>query len=233
MYRKKLLYVAIYAIGMAYLEAAIVVYLRRFYGITDLMTSAPPFDPQISLIEVGRELATLIMLLAVGLLSGKRLQSKIGFAIYAFGLWDIFYYVWLAVFIGWPKSLFDWDLLFLIPLPWWGPVIAPVMIAALMVLCGSGLAALEDKERILRPTKAEWLLLVLGICVMLYVFMADAIAQMPASIETLARLRPSSFLWGFFVVGYLISAYSAWRILSAKSVGKPSVSNSGRENNVS
>src|SRR2546422_2160642 len=24
-------------------------------------------------------------------------------------VWDIFYYVWLWVFIGWPPSLFTWD----------------------------------------------------------------------------------------------------------------------------
>ncbi len=233
MYRKKLLYIAIYAVGMAYLEAAVVVYLRRLYGITDLMASIPPFAPQISVIEVGREIATLVMLLAVGLLSGKKLQSKIGFAVYAFGLWDIMYYAWLAVFIGWPKSLLDWDLLFLVPLPWWGPVITPVMIAGLMVLCGSRLAALEDEEQMIHPTKAEMLLLVFGICIILYVFMADAIARLPAGIEALGRLRPTSFLWQYFFLGYFMAAYSAWRILTRPSAGKPGLRDFGREDNVS
>ena len=27
---------------------------------------------------------------------------------------------------GWPETVLDWDILFLLPLPWWGPVIAPV-----------------------------------------------------------------------------------------------------------
>ena len=90
--KKRFFYVAIYAIGMAYLEASIVVYLRKLYGISDLMISVPAFDPMVSIIELGRELATLIMLLAVGLVSGKKFQSQIGFSLYAFGLWDIWYY---------------------------------------------------------------------------------------------------------------------------------------------
>jgi len=33
-------------------------------------------------------------------------------------------------------SLLDWDILFLLPLPWWGPVLAPVLIALLMIVWG-------------------------------------------------------------------------------------------------
>lgn len=90
---KPLLWVGLYAIAMAYLESAVVVYLRRLYGISDLILSVPPFDPQIGAIELGREAATLVMLLAVGWVSGKKFQSRLGFAIFAFGLWDIFYYI--------------------------------------------------------------------------------------------------------------------------------------------
>ena len=133
--KKRFFYVAIYAIGMAYLEASIVVYLRKLYGISDLMISVPAFDPMVSIIELGRELATLIMLLAVGLVSGKKFQSQIGFSLYAFGLWDIWYYIWLVIFIGFPQSLFDWDLLFLIPLPWWGPCLLYTSDAADDLLC--------------------------------------------------------------------------------------------------
>ena len=43
-------------------------------------------------------------------------------------LWRVgyFYYLFLIPLTGWPKSLLDWDILFLLPVPWWGPVIAPV-----------------------------------------------------------------------------------------------------------
>ena len=227
MNKKKLFYIAIYAIGMAYLEATIVVYLRGLYGIADLMTSVPAFDPQVSIIELGRELATLIMLLAVGLASGKRLQSQIGFALYAFGLWDIWYYIWLVVFIGCPHSLFDWDLLFLIPLPWWGPVIAPVMISVLMIIGGARLALLEERGFLVRPKWPDWAMLATGACTMLYAFMSNAIASLPSSVESLNDLRPSSFLWSIFLVGYGIATYAIWRILY-KSLDEPAMHRSGR-----
>jgi len=132
----KIFWVSAFSIAMAYLEAAVVVYLRRVYGISDLILQVPPFDAQIAAIEVGRELATLVMLLCIGWIAGETLQSKVAFAFITFGLWDIFYYVWLRVFIGWPQSILEPDLLFLIPLPWWGPVLAPVLIALLMVIGG-------------------------------------------------------------------------------------------------
>jgi hypothetical protein len=132
----KIFWVSAFSIAMAYLEGAVVVYLRRVYGITNFILQDPPFDKQIAVIEVGRELATLVMLLCVGWIAGKTFQSRVGFIFITFGLWDIFYYIWLRVFIGWPQSIIEPDLLFLIPLPWWGPVLSPVLIALLMVTVG-------------------------------------------------------------------------------------------------
>jgi len=100
MNKKKLVYLTLYALAMAYLEAAVVVYLRQLWGIADLLTSNAIYDPFISIVELGRELATLIMLFAVGLAAGKKLQSQVGFAIYIFGIWDICYYAWLKILIG-------------------------------------------------------------------------------------------------------------------------------------
>jgi len=68
---KKLWWVGLFAIAMAYVESTTVVYLRRIYGISDLILDIPPFDPALAPIEVGRELATLVMLLAVGWAFGK------------------------------------------------------------------------------------------------------------------------------------------------------------------
>ena len=58
------------------------------------------------------------------------LPGRVGAFALAMGVWDIFYYVFLWVFTGWPASIVDPDVLFLIPLPWWGPVISPTLIAA-------------------------------------------------------------------------------------------------------
>lgn len=214
MQRKNLLYVGIFAVAMAYLEAAVVVYLRRVYGINDLILSVPPFDMHIGAIELGRELATLVMLLMVGMAAGKKLQSRLGFVIFAFGLWDIFYYVWLRIFIGWPRSALDPDLLFLIPLPWWGPVLSPVLIAILMTLGGALAVIAEERAHTIHLRAPDCVMLVLGILIMLYTFMADALATLPADVRTLSLLRPTSFNWPVFLTGYLLVVASLWRLMS-------------------
>ncbi|MFZ3069789.1 MAG: hypothetical protein WA110_01525 [Anaerolineaceae bacterium] len=214
--QKNLLYVGIYAIAMAYLESAVVVYLRRVYNITDLTTSISRFDPQIGGIELGRELATLVMLLAVGWAAGKNFQSRFGYSVFAFGLWDIFYYAWLKVFLGWPASLLDIDILFLIPLPWWGPVLAPVLIALLMVV-GGARAVLRAEEGVkIHIKSAEWVTFSCGILLLLYTFMADSLAALPADMQTLSQLKPTSFQWPVYVVGYVLTFFAVWRATSKR-----------------
>jgi len=63
----------------------------------------------------------------------KTHTGRIFLFLYGFGVWDIFYYVWLKVLVNWPATLLDWDVLFLIPLPWVAPVLSPVLIALLFV----------------------------------------------------------------------------------------------------
>jgi len=212
MQSKNLWWVGLFAIAMAYLESAVVVYLRRIYGISDLILHLPPFDPQIGAIELGRELATLIMLMTVGWVAGKKFQSRLGFAVLAFGVWDIFYYIWLRVFIGWPQSLLDPDLLFLLPLPWWGPVLSPVLIAALMVIGGALVVNKSEHELCLIPSSMDWVLLAGGILTVLYTFMADALSVLPANAQTLSQLRPSEFNWPVYLVGFAMLSLFIWRI---------------------
>ena len=69
----------------------------------------------------------------------------------AFGVWDIWYYIFLRQITGWPSSLLDWDVLFLIPLPWWGPVIAPVSISLLLILGGTIVSQFGGSERPIWP----------------------------------------------------------------------------------
>lgn len=209
---KKLWWLAFYAVGMAYAESAVVVYLRRIYGITDLIRDGLQLDPTIAPIEVGRELATLVMLLAVGWAAGNTFQARLGFTIFAFGLWDIFYYIWLKVFIDWPTSLFTPDILFLIPLPWWGPVISPILIALLMALAGARLVIAGDRGQLVRLRVFEAAMLVVGASLMLYAFMQDALAILPADTQTLSQLRPTSFNWPVYLIGIGLAAYAIWRI---------------------
>jgi hypothetical protein len=198
---------------MAYVESAVVVYLRRIFGIADLIRSAPRFDPTLGSIELGRELATLVMLAAVARVAGKRLQSSLGFGLFAFGVWDIFYYIWLVLFIGWPRGLLDPDLLFLIPLPWWGPVLSPGLIAVAMAAFGALAVVAEDRGLRLRVSALDAALLALGSLAMLYAFMADAIAILPADARRLSSLRPGSFDWPVFLAGWATAVFAAGRVL--------------------
>ena len=189
---------------MAYLESAVVVYLRQLYGINFAMSALPPFDPQIARIEIGREAATLVMLWAVGWLSGNNQREKIAYSMIAFGVWDVFYYFWLWVMVGRPASLLDQDLLFLIPLPWWGPVLAPVLIAVLMVISGVRFVSASQAgfRQPMRPL--FWVLLGAGVLVMLLAFMADAIQLLPADAAMLSSMRPGPFNWPVFLAGFLL-----------------------------
>lgn len=211
MQRSKLWWVGLFAIVMAYVESAVVVYLRRLYHIDDIATDIPVLEPDIAAIEIGREAATLVMLLAVGWLAGRNLQSRIGLAFFAFGVWDIFYYFWLWVFIGWPDSLFNPDLLFLIPLPWWGPVLSPVLIALLMIV-GGIVAVMNDNGGFTVKIQAQDIgILVLGVLIVLYTFMADGLAAMPIGPDRFHEVEPSTFQWPIYGIGFALMCGAVWR----------------------
>ena len=94
----------------------------------------------------------------LGMLAGRTWRHRAGYAAIAFGTWDIFYYVFLRLMSGWPRTLLDWDILFLLPLPWWGPVLAPVTIAMLMIVWGTLVTQSAS-----RATEARWAAMLAGI----------------------------------------------------------------------
>ncbi|MDA8410102.1 MAG: hypothetical protein M0001_06885 [Treponema sp.] len=200
-----IVWVGLYAVAMAYLEAAVVVYLRRIYGIGASILVAPVFDPLISAVEGGRELATLVMLLTVGLLSGRDFRGRLGYFLFAFGVWDIFYYVWLRLLIGWPTSPLDVDLLFLLPLPWWGPVLAPCLIAGLMSLVGLGLVAPGGHGAEAKAGAIPWAALALGALAMLGAFMQDALLALLSMGGPRGVARPGPFDWPLFLAGFSLA----------------------------
>jgi hypothetical protein len=200
-----------FAAAFAYVEAACVVYLRESYGIDDVVRDLPQRADRLTAIEIGREAATIVILLTAACVTGRRLQDRAGYFVLAFGAWDIAYYGWLTLIEGWPRSPLDWDVLFLIPLPWWGPVIAPVMIAA--VMCIGGAAAVMQIERGIawRLTRANVALAAIGVSIVLYTFMADAIAAIPDGAAAINDVRPSAFMWPLFVLGYALLSWAGLR----------------------
>jgi len=126
----RLAVVAVWAIAFALVEAMIVFYLRRLFGLQYRLTFARAdfHYPRAYLgYEQAREAATMVILLGVGYLAGSTWWQRLACWLLAFGVWDIFYYVWLWVLLRWPSSLGTRDLLFLIPGEWWAPVWQPVL----------------------------------------------------------------------------------------------------------
>lgn len=149
--------VVLFAVSFALVEAMVVIYLRHILATTshDIFSNALSLSTRASLFSLGylvflrpevlsawdtlhleifREIATMLMLITFAYLAGRRWVEKVAFYLLSFGVWDIFYYIWQYLFIGWPKSIFDIDVLFLIPVPWVGPVWVPTMISASMIL---------------------------------------------------------------------------------------------------
>jgi hypothetical protein len=205
--KQRWLIVVLYAAAMAYVESAVVLYLRTLSGHMDPYQADPLTLPDgLIRAEMVREAATLIMLFAVGWLAGRTWRSRLGYALVAFGVWDILYYVFLVPLTGWPRSLLDWDILFLLPLPWWGPVLAPVSIAVLMVVVGTLVGLFDRPERAFWPGAWAWGASLVGAALALYVFMADAMRAAGGGAEAIRRVLPTQFNWPVFVVALLLLA---------------------------
>jgi hypothetical protein len=206
--RKRWLVVVAFAVAMAWLEAAAVYYLRTLANRIEPYQAEPlPQVAGLAGVELVREAATLVMLLVVGVLAGRTWRARWGYAAIAFGIWDILYYVFLRVITGWPHGLTDWDILFLLPLPWWGPVISPVLIALMMVVWGT--LATQWERHFDYPFRAEWktwLVNFAGIAVALYVFMEDAIRVAARGEDALRDVLPTRFDWPLFAVALLLMA---------------------------
>ncbi len=193
----KILWVSIFGITMGFFEASVVVYLRAIYYPDGFVFPLKLFRDYIIAVEVFREAASIFMLVAVAALAGRRIWERFACFILAFGIWDVFYYVFLKITLDWPSSLLEWDVLFLIPLPWIGPVIAPVSIALLMIVAGILIICSSHKGHDFRPTIMSWVLALGGIIIVLYSFMYDTGA-------TLHQQLPKPYRYELLILGDLL-----------------------------
>jgi hypothetical protein len=115
----------------------VVVYLRALYYPNGFAFPVVIAETRMAVTELFRELATLIIIWAAASLAYERLQSRAAAFFMIFGIWDIFYYIFLKILLDWPESLSTWDLLFLLPLPWAGPVWAPVLVSIGIIYAGA------------------------------------------------------------------------------------------------
>ena len=203
--------VVVFAIAMAWVESASVFYIRSFVDrIEPYQVNPLPIHGALGNVELWREAATLVMLATIGMLAGSTWRRRAGYAAIAFGVWDIFYYVFLRLISGWPATLLDWDILFLLPLPWWGPVLAPVSIALLMIVWGT-LATQSDDAVV--EARWPWVLGSAGIMLALGVFMIDAWRALPDGRDAVLQVLPTTFNWPLFAVALLLMASPALHLL--------------------
>ncbi len=210
---RRALWVALFALAFGYVEASVVVYLRVIYDplrasvypdrpegsllplITlDALREADPAHSGRLLIELGRELATMIMLTAIASLAARARGEWLAMFMICFGLWDLAYYVGLKAMIGFPQSLMTWDILFLVPVPWLAPVLAPVLVALSMIAAGVLMLAETQRGRPLRARWFHWAGIVAGGLTIIVSFCFDAG-------QTMAGEMPQPFRWGLFAVG--------------------------------
>jgi len=205
--RRTWLLVVIFAAAMAWVEAACVYDLRVLVDRLEPYQADPlPIAGRLGNIELIREAATLVMLAAVGALAGRTSRARLGYTAVAFGVWDICYYVWLKAIYGWPQSLLDWDVLFLLPLPWWGPVVAPACIAALMIVWGTLASAPAWDSHHGEVGTRLWAAAALGAVLALYAFMADALRAMPHGADAVRTVLPKTFNWSVFLFAFALMA---------------------------
>ncbi|MGA3014962.1 MAG: hypothetical protein ABSD71_13120 [Bacteroidales bacterium] len=220
---KILLWTGIFAIAMAFLESAVVVYLRALYYPEGFEFPLKMMNQNIIVTEIFREAATMIMLLTISIISVKSLISRFAVFIYVFAIWDIFYYLWLVILLGWPPSLFTWDLLFLIPVTWVGPVVAPVINSLTMIFLAVIILIYRKDDETFHLVFLEWALLITGSFLMIYVYtrpyMSYILDRYPISkmihylqdknLSSYAvNFRPVTFSWSLYFAGQFMFFWS-------------------------
>jgi hypothetical protein len=159
---KRFCIAVIFSIAFGYIEAAVVVYLREIFypdgfGFPLSISTIDSVSRRLLLTEVGREAATLVLILTGAWLFGRNLRQRVAYFMTIFAVWDIFYYLWLKVLLNWPASIMDWDILFLIPVPWAGPVLAPVLVSVVMLVFAVVILYRDCREKPIKVTLYDWL----------------------------------------------------------------------------
>jgi len=220
--KRKFWIITIFAIAMAFLESAVVVYIRELYYNNGFSFPLQMnINPSLMNVEWVREFATIVMLGAVAYLASKKAYEKFAFFIYAFAIWDIFYYVFLKLCLNWPASIFDWDLLFLIPWAWVGPVITPIVCSLLFIILAVLIIDFSDKsKKEIKFSRFEWTTFIIAGIIVLYTWLCDfgaiifsngfyksllTLSTNQAFVEVVSRYIPVSYNWLLFDAAIVIA----------------------------
>ncbi len=208
---------------MGFLEAAVVVYLRQIYYPEGFMFPLKIMSLEGLSIEYLREISTIVMLITLGIVVGNNFYDKLAYFLFCFGIWDIFYYVWLKVLLNWPPSLLTRDILFLIPVVWAGPVLAPIICSMTMILLAGCILFFRQKGYSIKVTLSNWILLFAGATIIFSTFIWDytniiihggfisrltTLTTDHAFQKEISSFIPTSYKWPLFAVGEILVLYA-------------------------
>ena len=227
--RQLIITITAFAIAMGFLESAVVVYLREILYQGGFEFPLSPISLNLAITELFREVATLLMLVTIGIIAAKRFSTGFAWFIYSFAIWDIFYYVFLKLLLGWPESLFTWDVLFLIPTTWTGPVLSPILVSMTMILLAMVILVRAEGGMDSRIPPKVWMGLILGSLILIFGFVFDYSQHMlthfslfemlqvenPEVMEAATSYIPHRFPWWIFGIGEAVLLASIgwyWRL---------------------
>lgn len=199
---RPLVWLTLFAVAMAYVESTLVVHLRNLYYANDPLSIFPLqlMTHRDLAIELAREAATVVMIFSVALLAAPGRARRFAAFVFVFGVWDLFYYLWLKVILGWPKTWFEWDILFLIPWPWLGPWITPALIALLFTLWGGWVLLFHIEPCFNRVSVGLFLA---GSGLGLAAFLWPGALLLPGGEQAFANYQPDNFPWPIYTMGLI------------------------------
>ncbi len=198
-------YIGLWAFGVAfgYIEAAVVIYLRNVLGLDSgglFPISDASLGPESLLltVEAQREAASLVLLAVPAFLASRRNVYRILSCLLIFGVWDLSYYGFLWLQLGWPVSLFSYDILFLIPTLWVSPVICPILISLSLVGYATLLMPVAQRRGMAGPSLLHCALIAGGAALVVFSFIENAEYYRQGGL-------PPQFSWLAFAAGYVLA----------------------------
>lgn len=215
----------VFSAAMGFLEAIVVVYLRELYYPGGFGFPLVPIRADILRAELAREAATLIILVSLAAASKRGFYPRLANFLFAFGAWDVFYYAGLKAFLGWPPSLLTWDVLFLMPVAWLAPVLAPLINALTMAAMGLLIMCLIRTRGMVRAGAKAWALILAGAGIVFLTYTWDYgllvlrggflsdFAGLPENgrfLEAVSGHVPRGFNWPAFCAGEGMMLLGMW-----------------------
>ena len=210
----------LFSISMGFLESITVIYLRKiFYPEGFSFPLNIYISKSIIRIEIIREICTLVMLICISILIGKNLYTQIAYFLLSFGLWDIFYYIGLKILLNWPESLLTWDILFLIPIPWTAPVLAPIMVSIVFIIISLIIIYLSHITDTIKLNFKDYILILSGLSLIFVSFIWNYAKLFlpqkfikniyqsitdPELLKIISEYSPSNYNWYLLWLGLIL-----------------------------